>query len=187
MDLFEAVEKRHSYRGEFEATKVPEEHLRKIVSAGIAAPSGCNAQTTSFIIVDDESLMTSLREMVPNGAMKTAPNAIVVFSEERVVFKGLSFGKEDYSAAVENILLAITALGYASVWVDGVLRRDNRAERVAELLGIPDKYTVAVVLPLGIPVETKLQKEKKPFEERAWFNRYDVGREPERAATQQSD
>ena len=48
MDLFTAIEKRHSYRGEFEKTKVPKEHLRKIIDAGIAAPSGCNAQTTSF-------------------------------------------------------------------------------------------------------------------------------------------
>ncbi len=160
MDLFEAVEKRHSYRGKFETTRVPEEHLRKIVNAGIAAPSGCNAQTTSFIIVDDDSLMTSLRKIVVNDAMKTAPNAIVVFSEEQAVFEGLSFEKEDYSAAVENMLLAITALGYATVWVDGVLRRENRAAQVAELLGIPRKYTVAVVLPLGIPVETRHQKEK---------------------------
>ncbi len=175
MDLFEAVEKRHSYRGEFKTTKIPEEHLRKIVNAGIAAPSGCNAQTASFIIVDDDSLMTSLREIVVNDAMKTAPNAIVVFSEERAVFEDLSFEKEDYSAAVENMLLAITALGYASVWVDGVLRRENRAEQVAELLGIPRKYTVAVVLPLGTPVEIRHQKEKKPFEERAWFNRYEGG------------
>lgn len=172
MDLFEAVEKRHSYRGEFETTRVPEEDLRKIVQAGIAAPSGLNAQTTSFIIVDDDSLMTLLRGMVPNDAMKTAPNAIVVFSEERAVSGDVSFEKEDYSAAVENMLLAITALGYASVWVDGVLRSENRAEQVAELLGIPRKYTVDVVLPLGIPVETRHQKEKKPFEERAWFNRY---------------
>lgn len=173
MDLFTAIEKRHSYRGEFETTKVPAEHLRKIVHAGIAAPSGCNAQTTFFIIVDDDSLMASLRGIITNQAIKTAPNAVVVLSEERAVYRDMSFEKEDYSAAVENMLLAITALGYASVWIDGALRRENKAERIAALLGIPHEYTVDVVLPLGIPVETRQQKEKKRFEERAWLNRYE--------------
>lgn len=173
MDTFMAIEKRHSYRGEFKKAKVPGEHLRRIIHAGIAAPSGCNAQTTFFIIVDDDRLMVSLRRIITNNAIKTAPNAIVVFSEDRIVYEGMSFEKQDYSAAVENMLLAITALGYASVWIDGALRRENKAERIAALLGIPDKYTVDVVLPLGIPVETRQQKEKKPFKERAWFNRYE--------------
>ena len=57
MDLFTAIEKRHSYRGEFEKTKIPEEHLRKIVHTGITAPSGCNAQTTYFIIINDDELI----------------------------------------------------------------------------------------------------------------------------------
>ena len=173
MDLFTAIEKRHSYRGEFKKTKVPGEHLQRIIHAGIAAPSGCNAQTTFFIIVDDDSLMVSLRKILANNAIKTAPNAIVVFSEDQVVYEGMSFEKEDYSAAVENMLLAITALGYASVWLDGVLRRENKAERIADLLSIPRKYTVDVVLPLGIPVETRQQKKKMRFEERAWLNRYE--------------
>ena len=172
MDVFTAIERRHSYRGEFEKVKVSEEHLRKIIHAGMAAPSGCNAQTSHFIIIDDDSLMVSLREIIANNAIKTAPDAVVVFSEKREVFEGMSFQKEDYSAAVENMLLAITALGYSSVWIDGSLRHENKAERIAELLGIPRKYTVNVILPLGIPVESKQQPEKKSFEERAWFNGY---------------
>lgn len=171
MELFEAIEKRHSYRGEFETATVPADDLRKIVTAGIMAPSGCNAQTTSFVIVDDATLMDSLRAIVANAAMKTAPAAIVVISEDRAIYHGMSFEKEDYAAAVENMLLAITALGYASVWTDGALRRDGIAGRVAELLGVPEGRTVAVVLPVGVPVEPKQPKEKKPFEERASFNR----------------
>lgn len=172
MDLFTAIEKRHSYRGEFEKTKVPEEHLRQIIDTGLAAPSGCNGQTTYFIMVDDDNLMESLRGIITNNAIQTAPNAIVVFSEHREVFEGMSFEKEDYSAAVQNMLLAITSLGYASVWIDGAIRSENKAEQIAKLFGIPEKYTVNVVLPIGIPVETKQQPEKKPFEERAWFNGY---------------
>ena len=172
MDVFEAIKKRHSYRGDFKPQKMPADDLRKIVEAGIAAPSGCNAQSTFFIIVSDDDIMDSIRETISKPVFKTAPNAIVVFSRKEDVYHGMSFEKEDYSAAVENMLLAITSLGYATVWIDGALRLDNRAERVAELLGIPDDHTVNVVLPLGIPVEERKQPEKKPFEERAWANRY---------------
>jgi len=70
------------------------------------------------------------------------------------------------------MLLAITALGYASVWMDGVLRYENRAQRIAQLLGVPNDKQVRVVLPVGIPAVTVTQKEKLPFQQRAWFNRY---------------
>lgn len=53
MDLFEAVARRHSYRGPYTDQPVPREDLRKIVQAGIQAPSGRNEQTTSFVIIDD--------------------------------------------------------------------------------------------------------------------------------------
>jgi nitroreductase len=86
--------------------------------------------------------------------------------------KDFYFGIENYGAAVENILLAITALGYGSVWIDGALRREDRARRIGDFLGIPESFEVRVVLPLGIPAEDKEQNEKKSFSERAWYNRY---------------
>ena len=79
---------------------------------------------------------------------------------------------EDCAAAVENILLAVTAYGYATVWIDGALRVDRKAQRIAEVLGVPSDHEVRVLLPLGIPVQPGTQKEKLPFEKRAWFNRY---------------
>ena len=40
----------------------------------------------------------------------------------------MSFGAEDCAAAVANMLLAITAVGYATVWTDGALRREVEAK-----------------------------------------------------------
>ncbi len=68
--------------------------------------------------------------------------------------------------------LAVTALGYATVWIDGWVRIENHADIIGNLLGVPPQKIVRVLLPLGVPVETWSQKEKKPFEQRAWFNRY---------------
>ena len=78
---------------------------------------------------------------------------------------------EDCAAAVENMLLAITALGYASVWVAGWLRVEGRADRIGQLLDVPEGKTARIILPIGTPTESYPRKEKMPFEERAWFNR----------------
>ena len=86
--------------------------------------------------------------------------------------KDYFFGVEDYGAAVENIFLAVTDLGYATVWIDGALRREDRSERIRRLLGAPEGRQVRVILPIGLPSEQRKQKEKKEFGQRAWFNRF---------------
>jgi nitroreductase len=174
MDVFEAIAARHSYREEFTDAAVPREDLEKIVQAGIIAPSGCNAQTTTFAIVDDPKLRGEIGEIVGNQVVKDAKAIIVCIVEHRAVYKDLSFGVEDCSAAVENMLLAITALGYATVWIDGALRGDNRARRIGDLLDVPGDREVRIVLPVGVPAHKRTQPEKMAFAERAWFNRFET-------------
>jgi nitroreductase len=172
MDVFEAVGKRYSYRGEFFDKPIPREDLRKIVQAGIQAPSGKNEQTTSFVIVDDPELLKQLSRIINRPVCSSAKAIVVCAIDPRPVFNDISFAAEDCAAAVENMLLAITALGYATVWLDGVLRFDNVAQRIGQFLGIPSNLQVQIVLPLGSPREPGVQKEKLPFDRRAWFNRY---------------
>ena len=137
MDLFDAIRQRHSYRGEFTAAAVPRADLEKIVQAGIQAPSGCNAQTTSFVIVDDPPLLRQIAEIVDKPVCRSAKAMIVCVADPRPAYANVSFAVEDCAAAVENMLLAITALGYATVWLDGVLRAEDRAGRIGRLLGVP--------------------------------------------------
>jgi len=70
------------------------------------------------------------------------------------------------------MLLAITALGYATVWIDGNIRLNRKAKKLRELLHVPLPKEVRVVLPIGIPKEKVMQKEKKNFSQRAWYNYY---------------
>lgn len=173
MELFEAFAARHSYRGAFKDVPVPREDLNKIVEAGIMAPSGCNAQTTSFAIVDDPAILSEIRGMISMAAVQTAPAMIAVISKLQPTYSGMTFEVQDYSAAVENMLLAITGLGYASVWLDGVLRTRGIAEKIAALLNVPqgENMTVSVLLPVGVPAEKGRQNDRLPFEQRAWYNR----------------
>jgi len=172
MDVFEAIEKRHSYRGDFLDKPVPREDLEKIVKCGLHAPSGCNAQTTSFVIVDEPELLKQISDIIGKPFVSQAKTIIVCVLSEQTVYHGKSFAVEDCSAAVENMLLAITALGYATVWLDGVIRLENRAEKIARLLGVPSDKQVRVVLPIGVPAQQCSPNKKKKFSERAWFNKY---------------
>jgi nitroreductase len=175
MDLFKAIAGRHSYRGLFKHEAVPRGDLEKIVQAGIQAPSGWNAQTVTFVIVDAPDILNAIRKILPakdypNVASATAIIACTI--DPNRICGGHCYTIEDCAAATENMLLAITALGYATVWTDGALRSDNRAERIGELLGVPKDKRVRVLLPLGIPTETGTQAGRRSFTERAWFNRY---------------
>ena len=175
MDVFEAIEKRKSYRGGFTDEAVSKDGLRKIVKAGLCAPSGKNEQTTNFIIVDDRQILGKIRQThKANKAMQQCKSLIacIIDKEPESIYEGHSFSVEDCAAAVENMLLAITALGYATVWIDGWLRVQGRAEAIGKLLGVPEEKIVRVVLPIGIPNEEYNQPAKKPFEQRAWFNKY---------------
>lgn len=178
MDIFEAIDKRHSYRGPFKDQSVPRADLRRIVQAGLQAPSGKNAQTTTFVIVDEPELVRRIGDMhASNVAVQQARAfiACMVDAQPEAVHEGHDFQIEDCAAAVENMLLAITALGYATVWIDGWLRIADRARKIGQMLGLPEAKTIRVVLPIGVPTEVWPQKEKLPFEARACFNRYGAG------------
>jgi nitroreductase len=175
MDIFEAISRRHSYRGPFLETQVPREDLERIVRAGLQAPSGKNAQTTGFVIIDDPQTVKRITGSFPaNTAMEQAKALIacVIDRNPDAIYEGFAFQVEDCSAAVENMLLAVTALGYATVWIDGWLRVEDRADAIGNSIGLPEDKIVKVLLPIGVPAEEWHQKEKKPFSQRAWYNRY---------------
>lgn len=46
MEFFEVVNARGSYRGTFNDIEIPEEDIRKILEAGVCAPSAGNFQET---------------------------------------------------------------------------------------------------------------------------------------------
>lgn len=174
VDLFEAMAKRHSYRGHYTDAPVSREDLTRIVEAGLLAPTGKNEQTTQFVIVDDPALLEPIRALHGMPCMLDAPAMIVclIDRDPPMSYHNTDFQVEDCAAAVEHMLLAITALGYASVWIDGALRVEERAEKLARILSLPAGKIPRVLLPVGVPTESKRQPPKLPFAQRAWFNHY---------------
>ena len=170
MEFFETVARRRCYRGEFTDAPVSREALTKILEAAIEAPTACNAQSPSFIAIDDPEILAQIAEIIPTPVCKTAKAVVVCVADKRPVYADVSFYKEDCAAAVQNMLLAITALGFYSVWLDGVLRRDQVAEKIARLLQIPEGKRVQILLPIGALETMPPKAERLPFEKRASFN-----------------
>lgn len=86
---------RHSYRGKYADAKVPREDLIKIVEAGMAAPSGCNKQTASFIIVDDDTVLSLLKGVIDPPVAETAPAAICVLTNRMNAYRDKCFAMPD--------------------------------------------------------------------------------------------
>ena len=169
--LQELIISRRSYRGTYKPDKVPKKNLTLILEAGLAAPSGCNKQTTSLIAVDDEALLSRLYAVIDPPVAVTAPAVICVLTRRINAYRDRCFATQDYSAAIENMLLAITSLGYQSCWYEGHITDEDRiSDRIAKILGVPEEYELVCILPVGIAESVPTVPKKLPFEERAWFN-----------------
>ena len=171
MTALEAIKNRTSYRGGYESTIIPKDDLVKIMEAGLSAPSGCNKQTTSLIAVDDAVLLSKLREVITPQIAETAPAIICVLTQKIIAYRDKCFNIQDYSAAIQNMLLAAVALGYQSCWYEGqITDLDTIGRKMADVLGVPDDYDLVCFLPIGIASQPLNYVDKKPFEERACFN-----------------
>ena len=173
MNVIEAILNRHSYRGKYKPDPVPRSDLETILAAGLAAPSGCNKQTVSLIAVDDPAVLKRLHAVIDPPVGETAPAAVCVLTQRIIAYRDRCFAVQDYSAAIENMLLAITALGYQSCWFEGhITDADRIGHKMAHILGVPEDYELVCFLPVGIAESSPVPPKKKDFGERAWFNAF---------------
>lgn len=171
MDTIDAILTRSSYRGKYMNTIVPRNDLKKIMEAGLAAPSGCNKQTTSLIAIDDVKILNKLCSVITSSIGENAPAMICVLTQKIYSYKGKCYNIQDYSAAIENMLLACVELGYQSCWIEGIITDSNNiGKQMAKILNVPDEYELICFLPIGVAAEPITKVNKKDFKERAWFN-----------------
>lgn len=163
MDLFEAIAKRASVRA-FQPVHIPDDHLERILDAGRRAPSGNNRQPFDFIVIRDPVTLKKLAEAQACIAQASLAIAIVADPSKS------QYWLEDVAAATENMLLAITALGYASVWIEGTLLR--KEEQLKPVLQVPPQMRLIVLLPIGAPAAEPAQASKRPLSDMVHWERY---------------
>ena len=161
MEALEAIRKRRSVRA-YTGSSIPREDLETIVDAGRLAATGSNRQPWDFIVVTEQRMIDKLKVAARWMDKAAAIIAVVMDSSSR-------WWLEDGSAAVENMLIASTALGYGSCWLEGYTL--PREEEFKALLGIPSEKRLLTLVPIGVPVSWPT-REKKSLEEVIHWERY---------------
>jgi nitroreductase len=161
MNALEAIRKRRSVR-KLTGDPVPKSDLETIVDAARLAPSGHNHQPWAFVVVTERPMIEKLGMVAKWMEKSGAIIAVVMDTSSR-------FWLEDASAAVENMLVASTALGYGSCWVEGESLR--REDELKAMLKIPEDLRLITLVTVGVPVEWPT-KEKKPLAEVLHWERY---------------
>lgn len=146
METFKCIANRHSTR-KFTKGTVTRAQLQKIIGAGRKAPRAggiWNVRCVGTLIprkIENLAMTTLQPEVFENvGAV------IAVFSNptqlvERYGMRGLTFSIQNAAAAVQNMLLAATDMGLASLWI-GVFDSD----KVREVMHSPSHFVDAIVL-----------------------------------------
>lgn len=151
MDFWKVIEERKSVRNFQEGKLIEEDQLRKIVRAGKLAPSAGGIYPVNFIVVTDESLKDKLASA--SFGQKTVQDAaaliVVTADPDKSAAKYSDRGKNlyairDAAAAVENLLLAATALGVGSCWIGGFDENE-----VSIILRLPDCSRPLTIVALG--------------------------------------
>jgi nitroreductase len=161
MDVLEAIRKRRTIR-KFTGAAIPKADLETIVDAGRLAATGSNRQPWDFVVVTDRGTIAQLK--AAKTWIEQAAAVIVV-----VMDPASRWWVEDGAAAIQNMLLASTALGYGGCWVEGdALPREAEFKK---LLGVPEAKRILALVPLGVPAEIPV-KEKKPLSEILHWEKY---------------
>ena len=159
--VLSVIHSRKSVRKFVPQKAVSKEDLTTLVKAGMAAPTAVNKQPWAFVVVTERTTLDSLTTGLPYAQMlKEAGAAIVVCGDLDKAVEGLpEFWVQDCSAATQNILLAVEAMGLGAVWT-GVYPGMERAKFVQNVLGLPETIIPLNVIPIGYPEGETTPKDK---------------------------
>ena len=195
--LFEAMSSQRAIRY-FKTDPVPDELIERILEAGTRAPSGGNRQGWAFVVVRDQETRRKIADYYrAEYDLSGAGERVGGTSQQRRIYRSADAlarhlhevpvfiiaciqGDETGDAmnrgasiypAVQNMLLAARGLGLGSVLTTRHRRFDAE---VKELLGIPESFETAALLPIGYPAEGARYGPTKrvPLKEVAFYDRW---------------
>ncbi|MDR2529626.1 MAG: nitroreductase family protein [Synergistaceae bacterium] len=171
-DFLELAARRQSCRS-FTGGRVERAKLTKCVEAARLAPSGCNGQPWSFVVVDapDKVAQVAKCAQVVGESNKFTDKAgafIVVLEEHAVLNPALRrmldsqiFAKGDIGGAVVSICIEAAELGIGTC-VIGLYDRES----LTKILNLPAEQRFGALIAVGCPTdETIRPKIRKPLEE----------------------
>ena len=179
MDFLELARRRQSDRA-YEDKPVEQEKLLHCLQAARLAPSACNSQPWTFIVVDEPTLKnkvadaTSNRLLPLNHFTKQAPMHVVIVQEKPKLVSSLGGAikdKEypliDIGIAAEHFCLQAAAEGLGTCMLGWF-----NEKKVKKLLGIPPSKRALLIITLGYPAQETREKKRKEFKEMTRHNGY---------------
>ncbi len=171
--LLRVINERASTR-EFDSSKKVSEHLvRKILSAGISAPSAGNIQPRTFIVVKDDSMRKKLYDLCENQAFMNDASLWVVVCADihrhlraaeltgvQYDYTGIlpfTFSVLDAGLSLENMVIAAESLGLGSVIIGSIIEHPQEARRILKL---PKQSLAVSILCVGHPKQKPCRREK---------------------------
>jgi nitroreductase len=151
MDALEALMTRRSVRA-YTGESITDDQLRKILAAGMQAPSANNRQPWHFVVLRRRQRLDALAEALPFGKMLAQAPLSIVICADAGLQPNAGYWAQDCAAATQNILLACHALGLGAVWI-GVYPRDERVAALREILSLPATVTPLCAIAIGRPAE----------------------------------
>ena len=169
MEFQDIILKRRSVR-EFGDKPVPDEKLRRVLEAARLAPSAGNRQPWKFVVVKDSNKRKALAQAANNQVFVGQASIIIVavaLMPERIMTCGVPSYAVDLAIAIEHIVLAAVDEGLGTCWI-GAFSQEN-ARRI---VGVPDKYKVVTVMPMGYPAVETAPRPRKPIEEVVCYEKF---------------
>ncbi len=167
MDFFEVVKKRRSTRSFKKEEKIPDEVLYQILETAIQAPSAGNRQSWDFVVVKTTEIKKALaKAALGQGFIARASVVVVVCANQgrsAVVYgrRGVDlYSIQDTAAAIQTMLLTITALGYGACWVGAFSESEVR-----KILKVTDGVRPVAIIPIGVPKRTPKPTPRIPLED----------------------
>jgi nitroreductase len=158
MDAIEAILTRRSIR-RYTKKSLPDSLIRKILEAGMSAPSAGNEQPWQFILIRDQGILNQIPSFHNHAEMLKQAAAGIVVCCDKQLEKHTGMGIQSCSAATQNMLLAVHAQGWGGVWL-GIYPREERINGLKELLHIPDHVVPISLVSIGYPAEHKPRAER---------------------------
>ena len=164
-DFLSLSKARYSVRG-FDGCEIPQEHIDKIIEAGIAAPTGVNYQPIKIWVFRSYKAREKLLSCTKMKFIEPAKVIFAIGADPTHSWvrpsDGKNFADVDAAIVITHMMLEIHDLGYGSTWIGHF---DVNA--LAELYPETKEYSMIGLLPVsGIAMEpSERHAKRKPVEE----------------------
>ena len=162
MEVTAAIQQRFSVR-KYKPYDLEDEKLERVLEAARLAPSARNLQEWRFVVVRDPAMREALVDAA-NGQqfIGEAPAVIVAcaLTTEHVMPCGLHCFPIDVAIAMAYMTLAAVEEDLGTCWIGAF-----NADRVRDLLDIPNDAIVVGLLPIGYPAAQAPPKKRLSLDE----------------------